>query len=436
VAVALLATAGLASAALRPDRLIRLATRFTSQTLCSSAFVSGLDADRVFEETVRPALHGTGPLFRYRIDRKRREVVTRFAGAFEGRAVFRGGQGCSVWHPGFEPPEVRPAPSVDRSTESAPLEPPDGLLERALARAFAEPDPRHPRRTKAIVVLLDDRVVAERYASGYAADTPLPGYSLTKSAICALVGILVREGRLSVEGPAPVAAWSAPGDPRHAITIDHLLRMTSGLALEETDSGFDVVSRLLFLEPDMAAFAARATLRDEPGRRWRYTTGNTLILSGIVRDTVGGRPDSALRFADRELFGPLRMRDVTLEVDAVGAPTFMYAPAREWARLFTLFRDDGVTGGRRVLPEGFVRYATSRTLDSPYAAGFWLGADGWRATYGVPTDLFFGSGRLGQQVIVIPSARLVIARFGVTWGPADPGDLIADVCHAVASGRR
>ena len=113
-------------------------------------------------------------------------------------------------------------------------------------------------------MLHDGRVVAERYARGYGIDTPLLGWSLTKSVTNALVGILVRQGRLALVVPAPVAAWRNPSDPRHAITIEQLMRMTSGLALDETNSGFDPSSRMLFTQPDMAAFAESRSSRRRP----------------------------------------------------------------------------------------------------------------------------------------------------------------------------
>ena len=81
------------------------------------------------------------------------------------------------------------------------------------------------------MVLKDGHVIAERYADGYGIDTPMLGFSATKSVISALTGILVRQGALTLDQPAPVAAWQDADDPRHAITVDHLLRHTAGLAI-------------------------------------------------------------------------------------------------------------------------------------------------------------------------------------------------------------
>jgi CubicO group peptidase (beta-lactamase class C family) len=237
-----------------------------------------------------------------------------------------------------------------------------------------------------------------------------------------LVGILARQGRLDVNRPAPVAAWAANDDPRHAITTDNLLRMTSGLDIAQTGSGFDPASRMLYTERDMAGFAQAHRLARPIGTRWDYSDASTLIVSRIVRDAAGGDAASVLGFARHELFGPLGMSTATLEVDATGTPvgsTAMLASARDWARLGYLYAHDGVVGGRRILPEGWVRYVRTSTLGSTYGAGFWTN-DGpspeaaGRIAAGMPCDGFFASGVLGQRVYIMPSNDLVIVRFGIT----------------------
>ena len=151
-------------------------------------------------------------------------------------------------------------------------------------------------------------VIAERYAPGYGVDTPIIGWSATKSVTNALIGIIVRQGKLSLDGPAPIAAWADPRDPRHAITLDNLLRMNSGLDIGQSltagaTEAFDPSAQMVFDERDMAAFAARAPLRARPGTAWNYANGNTLLLSRLIRDQTGGsvrdgarlRPSRAVR---------------------------------------------------------------------------------------------------------------------------------------------
>ena len=296
-----------------------------------------------------------------------------------------------------------------------------------------------------MIVLHAGRIVAERYAPGYGIDTPMLGWSMTKSVTNALIGILVRQGRLSVTAPAPIAAWRDPSDPRHAISVEQLMRMTSGLALDETNSGFDPSSRMAFTAPDMAAFAEAAALTAVPGTRYHYSSPSTILLSRLVRDAVGGGPGEALRFAERELFAPLGMRGVTFEVDATGTPigsTYMYATARDWARFGMLYAADGVAGGRRILPEGWVDFSATPTPGSRdgYGAGFFTNRGDsdfgrQRVRGGMPADSFFASGTQGQRVLVAPAERLVVVRLGRSqdWATFDIRGFIRLVADANAA---
>jgi CubicO group peptidase (beta-lactamase class C family) len=291
------------------------------------------------------------------------------------------------------------------------------------------------------VVVHNGRVIAERYAPGYGIDTQVIGWSATKSATNALIGILVRQGKLSLEGPAPIAAWSDLRDPRHAISIDNLLRMNSGLDIGDSltaraSSAFDPSAYMVFGVRDMAAFAEKAPSKASPGTWWNYTNGNTILLSKIIRDSTGGDAASVLVFARRELFDKLGMRHVTLEFDAAGTPigsSHMLASVRDWARFGLLYLNDGVVGGERLLPPGWVDYSAAPTPGSErygYAAGFWTNrGDGegqrYRIARGIPADAFFARGATGQYVIVVPSQRLIVARFGSAFTPRDDLDVVA-----------
>jgi CubicO group peptidase (beta-lactamase class C family) len=270
----------------------------------------------------------------------------------------------------------------------------------------------------------------------------------------ALAGILVRQGKLALDRPAPVAAWQSPGDPRHAITLNQLLRHTAGLALGSSLSAslgaaLEPVNRMKFMAADMAGYAESVGLATAPGSAWNYNDGNYLILSRLIRDAAGGRAADMLGLAQAELFGPLGMRRVTLEFDAAGNPegsSQMLATARDWARFGMLYLDDGVVGGKRILPEGWVKYSASPTPNAwvGYGAGFWTNqGDSYGATYrighGWPRDAFFAKGTIGQYVIVIPSERLVIVRLGISpnWPDVDGvSRLVGDVIAATSGNGR
>jgi CubicO group peptidase (beta-lactamase class C family) len=199
-----------------------------------------------------------------------------------------------------------------------------------------------------------------------------------------------------------------------------------------------------YVERDMAEFAEHAGLEAAPGTAWNYHDGNTLILSRLIRDAVGGRAADVMQFARRELFDPLGMRHVTLEFDATGTPegsSQMHASARDWARFGLLYLNDGALGGTRILPEGWVGYSASLTPGGwvGIGAGFWTNLGDskgarFRTGLGMPPDAFYASGTLGQYVIIVPSQRLVIARFGISGNRHDiegVSRLVADVIKAL-----
>ncbi len=442
----------LALTAVRAHDVPRVATGFVSHTLCSAAFVSKVDPDEVYAETVE-AMPGVGLIawaLAYHVDREAKQVTATLFGGGQSRAAYRDSLGCYVDN-GGEAADASVPPALAEQQRAllpeiagaAVVEPANPDLKRALDRAFAEPEQLPLRHTKAVVVVKDGHIIAERYAPGYAVDTPILGYSATKSVISALTGILVRQGKLAVDEPAPVAAWQDPGDSRHAITVDDLLRHTSGLAMGSSlnaslASALAPVNRMKYIERDMAGFAESSALETAPGSAWNYHDGNYLILSRLIRDAAGGRAADVLRFARRELFEPLGMRNVTLEFDATGTPegsAQMLAPARDWARFGLLYLNDGVVGGKRILPEGWVSYSASLTPNGwvGIGAGFWTNrgdskGSQFRTSLGMPRDAFYASGTFGQYVIIVPSERLVVVRLGTSGNRYD----IEGVCHLVA----
>jgi CubicO group peptidase (beta-lactamase class C family) len=453
-----IACAGLAFGAARGHDVPKVATGFVADILCSETFVSGLDPQRNFTETT-DAMPGTSLItwaMDYRVDRVRKDVTVTLFGLGRSHAVYREGLGCTLEHEAgiadvSVPAEDGQPALLPEIAGSAIVPPQSEGLASALDRAFAEPAQPPYRRTRAVVVMKSGRVVAERYADGIGPETPLLGFSMTKSVVSALIGVLVRQGKLKLDGPAPVAAWKDPSDPRHAITVDQLLRHTAGLALGSSlqaslGSAFEPVNRMKFMEADMAAYAETIPLETAPGAAWNYHDGNILILSHLIRNASGGTPEAALRFARRELFGPLGMRHVILQLDGSGTiegSSEMLASARDWARFGQLYLNDGVAGGRRILPEGWVNYSATATPNAwvGIGAGFWtnqgdsFGAN-LRIAHGWPRDAFFAKGTIGQYTIVIPSEKLVIVRLGRSPNAPPQADGVFDLVRDVVAALR
>jgi CubicO group peptidase (beta-lactamase class C family) len=406
-------------AAVFGGRAAAILVAYKAKQVCSGVFVAGRDADAVIEELAVDDLE----LLRYveaSIDPAAKAVRASTLGLITRTAAYRGSAGCAlVFDSSASAPQDVRAPAAD--AEGVPAEP-DGRLSSVLAQAFVEPDLTRPRRTRAVVVVHDGKVVGERYAGDVSADTPLLGWSMTKSVTNALIGILVGAGTLSLDGPVPIPQWKSAGDPRRAITLDHLLRMSSGLHFDEDGIGpFSDVLYMLLRERDMAGFAIDNPLDAPPGTRWQYSSGTSVILARVMRNAIGNDDDYAA-FPRRALFDPLGMSSAVIEADAAGTfvgSSLMYATARDWARFGTLYLQDGVWNGQRILPDGWVRYSTTPAPADPqrrFGAHVWLQVpDGYRpGNARLPADAFHATGHQGQFVTIVPSRRAVIVRFGAT----------------------
>ena len=429
--------AGAVAAVLLALHELPIATGYAAKLLCSGVFVAGRSEATLFAEDL-----DAFPWLRSRVDRAQRTATSDWLGLGRSTAVYRDGLGCALavdasvaelraqgFDPGRAPDRAGiPWPMGDRGTDSTPTATgsrPNELdgpaLDAAVSSAFGELDPAAARRTRAVIVLHRGQLVAERYAPGFDASTPLLGWSMTKSVLAALVGIQVGRGRLDLDAPAPVSDWRS--DPRAAITPDELLRMTSGLEFSEQYGPFADATAMLFRSRSASAYAAHSRLAHPPDRVWSYSSGSSNLLAAILRTTLSGGASDYHRFPREALFERIGMRSAVLETDAAGnfvASSFGWATARDWARFGLLHAQDGVWLGERVLPEGWVARIRRPTPQAPqgrYGAHWWLnagtpGAPGDRPFPSLPTDLFYASGYEGQSVVVLPSHELVVVRLG------------------------
>ncbi|HUD16030.1 MAG TPA: serine hydrolase [Acidimicrobiales bacterium] len=299
--------------------------------------------------------------------------------------------------------------------------------------------------TYAIVVISGGRLVAERYGGRDPRDENVPvgpsttllSWSMAKSMLHGVVGILVGERRLDLAAPAPVPQWSGAGDPRGAITVEHLLEMRDGLEFAEdyVDRGVSDVMEMLWGtgSDDVASYAADHRLTAVPGSLFHYSSGTSNIVSGIVARLLGpGEPYR--RFLLHRLFGPIGATSAVAAFDASGtwvASSTLYATARDFARFGLLYLRDGVWDGRRLLPEGWVDHGRlPRSVDPDdamiHGAHWWVVGD----EYGS----FWASGYSGQSITVCPALDLVVVRLGDT--PTQRGGELtgwrADVVSAFA----
>jgi CubicO group peptidase (beta-lactamase class C family) len=274
--------------------------------------------------------------------------------------------------------------------------------------------------THALLVIQGGRLLAERYGEGFGPQSTCWSWSMAKSVTQALVGIAVGDGLIDIHAPADVPEWRAqPDDLRVTITLDLLLRMSSGLAFVEnyTADGRSDVREMLWGagRPDTAAFAAAFPLEHAPGDFFSYSSGTSNIVSRCVARAVGASGEAFAAFMRERLFEPIGMTSPIPKFDAAGTfigSSFCFATPRDFARFGLLYLRGGVWDGRRILPDGWVDYARTPTWQQPAFEGLKYGAHWWLGMAGPGT--FSANGFDGQHVILDPARDLIVVRHGVT----------------------
>lgn len=409
--------------------ILPIATAYSSKIMCSCVFVSHRAEEPVLEEDL-----SSFKMVDINVNYLDSTVTSDIMGLGHRTAVYREGLGCTLAI-GKSPqelkeekikiiqPDIRQAnnywPTGDNfAGGDFPADINEDQLSKALDDVFAEKDPEHLKRTRAVVVVYKGKIVAERYAQGYTRDTPLLGWSMTKSITNALVGILVQLNLLDLHQDHLFKEWSDDNDPRSRITLDQLLRMSSGLQWKEVYAGNSDATRMLFASHRAAELALHKPLEFPPDSVWEYSSGTTNLISELVRRKVGGDDRQYFNFPHYFLFNKIGMRTAVIEPDASGTfvgSSFMYASARDWARFGLLYLNDGVWNGDRILPPGWVEYSQQPTPKAPrerYGAHFWRTKGEHAEANDIPGDAYHLSGYEGQKVVIIPSSHLVIVRLG------------------------
>lgn len=278
--------------------------------------------------------------------------------------------------------------------------------------------------THALLVIRRGELCYERYDAGANAFYLQYSWSMAKSMTQALIGILVKQGKLDIHDRAPVPEWQ--GDARRDITIDQLLRMSSGLAFQEDyvdGVASDVIPMLMFEgRHDTGAFAASKPLEHTPGEHWHYSSGTTNILCRIIKDIVGDGASGLLRFMNDELFEPIGIRTATPKFDTSGTfigSSYLQAIPQDFARFGLLYLRGGIWDGREILPRNWIDYARTPTFHSEqecYGAHWWI--------HPANTRQFYCSGYDGQRILLDPDRDVIVVRVGRT--PIEEVDYVWD----------
>ena len=409
-----------------------------AKVMCSAVFITGLDSDFARENVG----FFTGPyaerarLGKPVIDRNAKAVHITLPNGVRRTARYLGDQGCVTLPRGKDSVNFKPSKVKSRLPDPAtqpwpmgdvlPKDPlPGGVdmakVEKAVNAAFEQPS----AMTAAFVVTWKGRLIAERYGEGTTMHTPLESWSMGKSVTAALMGILIRQGIYELSQPAPIPEWQGPGDPRANIRVSDLLRMSSGLRIRapqdpDYDSSGPYPDHVyLYTGSDNAfKYAATRPLQWPPGSVGRYRNTDPVLVNYLIRLAVEKRGEEYLSFPQRALFDTIGIRTMVLETDPYGnflMQGYELASARDWARLGNLYLQDGVWNGKRVLPEGYVKFVSTvapawQADGRPiYGGFFWLNTEGG---FPVPRDAYYMAGSGTQIVLIIPSHDLVVVRMG------------------------
>ena len=304
--------------------------------------------------------------------------------------------------------------------------------------------------TRAVIVVHDGKIVAERYGDGYGEETRFVSWSMAKSVTGVMIGMLVADGKLQLDETPPIPKWQRSGDPRGAITLRQLLQMRSGLRHTETaDPAYDADTvKMLFLEgrDDMATWAEAQPPEADPGAKFEYSTNTTVILADIAARvlTDSRDPDARRKAVDdylkARIFVPLGMYSMVPEYDRAGTligGSLIHGTARDWAKFGEFLRHEGAVKGAQLVPKSWIAFMTASSPRAPdYGAQIWLNRPS-EADRNVlfadqgPPSAFSMVGHLGQYVVVAPEQGLTVVRLGKT-DDAERDPVIAAIGDIVA----
>jgi CubicO group peptidase (beta-lactamase class C family) len=420
-----------------------------AKTMCSAVFITGLDpavAADALGAFVAPFAQRSrlgAPV----VDRAKKEVrVTVPQGATVVARHFAS-QGC-VSLPGgrddllFTPTTVTPN-LPDAATTPWPMgdlvpadAAPAGVDMARVAQAVDAAFDPATAYTSAFVVTHKGKLLRERYVEGVGITTPLESWSMGKSVVGTLMGVLIQQGIYQLDQPAPIPEWQTSGDPRQQIRISELMRMSSGLRIKAPDDpDFDPNGTypdhtyMYTGRVDTFKYAATRPQQWPSGTVGRYRNTDPVLVGYLIRLAAEKRGESYHAFPQRQLFDRIGIRSMVMETDPYGnflTQGYEFMSARDWARLGNLYLQDGMWNGQRILPVGYVTLVTTPApawvadKRPVYGGGFfWLNTTG--ALPGLPTSAYYMLGAGGQYTIIVPSHDLVIVRIGHSKGESSFG---------------
>jgi len=364
------------------------------------------------------------------IDEAGKFATSAVYGLKERKAIYREGLGATLINDDFDISKPYLVPKRTRLINNLAFpygnkEPKDivftnidySKLKKAIDNAFDQSGGKL-KRTRAVVVLYKNKLIAEKYETGFTKDSRILGWSMTKSITSSAFGVLAKQGKIDIYKPAPIAEWQ--NDERKKITINDLLHMNSGLEWEENYSTICDATKMLFQAEDMGKVQLDKPAQFKPNTHWNYSSGTTNLLSLILKRQFKTQQEY-LDFWYSALIDKIGMNSMIVEQDMSGTfvgSSYAWATPRDWSKFGLLYLNKGNWNGEQILDESWVKYTATptNTSEGRYGAHFWLNKGGKFPD--VPRDMFYCSGYQGQMVAIIPSLDMVIVRMGLKEDPA------------------
>ena len=401
---------------------IEIATGMGAKLACSGRYISGLSKQQVLDDVASysPANH----LLDITYDTVRKTSTASMLGFKQASAHFREGLGCTLAIGDTSSLDTVRAPAIATSDTAWPggsaVDSIVPSLQRGLDQLL-DADNQAGLETRALLVVGGGAILAESYAEGFGAATPLLGWSMGKSLTSIMLGQLEYQGELDVQSRQLFPEWS--GDERAEITIENLLQMSSGLDFDETYAPGSDSTEMLFTAHSASDVARYSPLAHPPGEYFYYSSGTTNMLARLWFDSIGGSPQQAVEHLSQQILQPLGMTATIFEPDPSGVfvgSSYIYASARDWARLGLLMLNEGEVNGARLLSRAWVERARTPNAsgnDPRYGYQFWLNAGGDELRWpSLPEDAYAMSGNRHQTVMIVPSKNIVLVRLGWTAG--------------------
>ncbi|MBN2663338.1 MAG: serine hydrolase [Bacteroidales bacterium] len=270
-------------------------------------------------------------------------------------------------------------------------------------------------RTSALLAVKNDSIIYEQYWLDYNKNSLMNSFSVSKTIVSLLVGIAIGEGKINSLNQKVSDFFPYLFADTFNLRIVDLLTMSSGSSWSEDFANpmSDVV--IAYYGTDLDSLIKNSKIIEQPGRKWKYQCGNTLILSAIIEKSTG---TSIYKYAEEKLWQPIgATKNAYWGKDKPDGTTksfcCFYATARDFAKLGLLVLNKGMLNGKQIVPKEYINAMIEPTSWLKYRKKNvdFYGLHIWLSKFHKENVPYF-SGMFGQYIIIFPKQNAVVVRFG------------------------